>query len=199
MNVISKSRVLALVSAAVILSAALPAATNLVVNPGFETGDFTGWTVSGNPQFLNVNQESPHTGSFGVFAGPQFELASITQAIPTIAGQTYQLDYWLTNLSGLPTNAFQASWNGQVVSSLTNASTFGYTLFSFPSLTATSASTTLQFDFRHDPFFWGFDDVSVQLVSTPGGPTSGVPDSGSTVALLGLALSALAFFRRRLA
>jgi len=40
---------------AVLASAALSAhAQNLVVNPGFETGDFTGWSLSGDTGFCGV-------------------------------------------------------------------------------------------------------------------------------------------------
>src|ERR1700730_5234936 len=36
----------------------------LVANPGFETGDFTGWTQSGDTGFTTVENIMPHSGAF---------------------------------------------------------------------------------------------------------------------------------------
>ncbi len=44
---------------------------NLVANPGFETGNFTGWTVSGS--FPNIGVDSlsvdVHSGNYGALPG----------------------------------------------------------------------------------------------------------------------------------
>jgi hypothetical protein len=66
-------------------------------------------------------------------------------------------------------------------------------MYSF-NLVATSALTTLQFGFRHDRPSWYFDDVSVQFVSGPS-----VPESGSTLAILSIALVGIEGVRRKLA
>ncbi len=50
-----------------IFAAFLPVAfANLVVNPGFETGDFSGWTVTPTPLVsgINVLPGHPHTGTY---------------------------------------------------------------------------------------------------------------------------------------
>jgi hypothetical protein len=65
MNALSK--ILLTLTANAALSFAQPAKANLITNPGFETGDFTGWTqvfgaVTGT--FLGVN---PHSGNFQRF------------------------------------------------------------------------------------------------------------------------------------
>jgi hypothetical protein len=36
-------------------------ATNILINPGFETGDFTGWTVSGNSPNFGVATQGPQS------------------------------------------------------------------------------------------------------------------------------------------
>jgi len=50
-------------TAAAAFSLAHPASANLIANPGFETGDFTGWTATGS--FAEVSPFNPHSGSYG--------------------------------------------------------------------------------------------------------------------------------------
>jgi hypothetical protein len=170
----------------VVVSLRLGASANLVVNPGFETGNFTGWTQSGNTGFAGVSAPAAHTGSFGAFFGPIGSLGFLSQNLVTDPGASYDLTFWLLNQGGTP-NQFQASWNGSVIagSVMNNAAAFGYTQFTFPGLLATGSSTALQFGFRQDPAFWFFDDVSV----TPSTPAS-VPEPFSTL-WLGLTLAGM--------
>ena len=51
------------------------ASANLITNPGFETGDFTGWTPSGS---LAVNNFNPHSGTFAA----QFFVGSLSKPSP---------------------------------------------------------------------------------------------------------------------
>ena len=54
-------------------------AANLIVNGSFETGDFTGWTLSGNTGVTGVTGSfggvDPEDGSFQAFFGPIGSLA----------------------------------------------------------------------------------------------------------------------------
>jgi len=91
-----------------------------------------------------------------------------------------------------PVNNFSVMWGGVTLLSLTNITPgFGYTEHTF-NVTATSASTALQFSFANSFGAWELDDVSVE----PAGV--GVPDGGSTVSLLGCALLGLVALRRKL-
>ena len=47
-------------------------AGNVIVNCGFETGDFTGWTLTGNTGFTGVTSGSPYvnSGTYGAYLGP---------------------------------------------------------------------------------------------------------------------------------
>lgn len=138
------------------------AAANIVVNSGFETGTFSGWTLSGSTVFTSISGgASAQSGKFGVLTGPFGSWGFLSQTLATVPGTAYQLEYWLTNHHSGP-NAFQVSWGGAVVGTrLTNVTAFGYTRFVVADLVATSTSTLLTFGFQHEPSFFSLDNVSV--------------------------------------
>jgi hypothetical protein len=79
---------------------ALPsgASADLVVNGGFETGTFAGWTQFGDTSFTGVSSGVPvHSGNFAAFFGPTDFIGGIFQNLPTVVGQTYTLDFWLSH------------------------------------------------------------------------------------------------------
>lgn len=147
-----------------------------VVNGGFETGDFTGWTVN-DPSvlgpFTNVGQNSlfAHSGSHYANLGAEGVLGTISQNVSTIAGDNYTLSFWLANDSGAPPNEFDVFWNGAEVLNLVNQPVQLYTLYSF-NVSATSASTPLVFQYRNDDDFFRLDDVSATVASVPEPATS---------------------------
>src|SRR5262249_24883394 len=55
---------------------------NLVRNCGFETGDFTNWTRSGDPGFTSIEMFAAHSGSWGLNIGPTGGLGYIAQNLP---------------------------------------------------------------------------------------------------------------------
>src|ERR1700730_10015968 len=68
---------------------------NIVTNGGFETGDFTGWTQSGNTGFTGVDTDSAHSGNFGAFSGPTGSEGFLSQTLNTVAGMAYDLSFFL--------------------------------------------------------------------------------------------------------
>lgn len=146
---------------------------SVVQNGGFETGDFTDWTLNGDgapDNFVDngstVTAITPHSGTYFAALGEPSSLAYLSQSLPTFAGQSYLLSLWLNNpLKGSLSNPneFSISWNGTTLYDKVNIAKTGWTNFQFV-VTATSSSTVLQFGARDDNYYLGLDDVAV----TPG-------------------------------
>src|SRR5206468_2771542 len=82
------TKILLAITAAAALSFAHPASANLITNPGFETGDLTGWTISPGGPFV--------TGTFnGIAPGPSLVL--------TFFFSTGPLLWFLDDVSVTPT------------------------------------------------------------------------------------------------
>jgi hypothetical protein len=144
---------------------------SLVQNGGFEAGSFAGWAQSGNTgasayTLVSTSSAYVHSGSYGVQSGPSGSLFYLTQTLATTPGQNYLLSFWLGNPSAGTPNQFVASWNGATVINQLNLGALDWTNEQFI-VTATSGSTAIQFGFRNDPSYFGFDDVSVTPVSSP--------------------------------
>ena len=168
------------------------AQANIITNPGFETGNFTGWARSGDTSFTAVDDFSPHSGRFSAFLSTSGSTGSITQTLATTVGVSYDIEFWL-NTAFRP-NFFSVSFDGIVLDSLTNITTSPsilpavYRLFSYTAL-ASSANTDLVFTFRHDPWGWDLDDVSVEAATA-------VPEPGSLPLFVGGLIMLLALRRR---
>jgi hypothetical protein len=111
----------------------------------------------------------------------------ISQVLPTVAGATYTLTFWLSHDSTNTANDFNVYWNGVSIFSLVNAPEFNWTEETFV-VVATSSSTTLAFAGRENPAWYGLDNVSV----TPGG----VPEPASLF-LLGSGLLGIGGLARK--
>jgi endo-1,4-beta-xylanase len=169
-----------------ILNSASPGGTNLVQNPGFENGDATGFLNfsvlnTGNPAgtatiTVGVGVAEVRTGSRSMkvvspvaYNTEQWRVQVATAPIPLTVGKQYQVSYWakaaaadgFIRLSTQPAPLYQAdqaigtSW--QQVNWL---------------ITANEAQTRIIFDLGRNSNTYFIDDVSVNEIINPGGPSS---------------------------
>jgi hypothetical protein len=159
----------------VALVASVPAfADELVTNGNFATGNFTGWDWFNNQSFTTIEANCGPLGEHCVMTGPVGSDGSLAQNLNTVVGQQYQISFDLAS-NGDPSE-FVVWFGNQQVDFMQNLGSIGWTHFSFAPVIADSSVTAFEVDFRNDPSYTLFTNLSVQ------GP-SAVPEP-STLALL---------------
>jgi hypothetical protein len=195
------------------LQGAFATPTNLVVNGDFELGgpgSVPGWTMAPDPASLGIGGQSvapdfsfsptPHSGK--VFIDMAYEqVGLLSQLLGTTAGAVYTLEFDLQRFDtsgGDIDNYFRVMFNGVQLMQETNVGA-DWMHFSFAGLTASGASTLLEFGNRNYWDFNALDNVSVVQTSRdpndPGDPRD-LPEPG-TAAMLALGLGLLARAHRR--
>jgi hypothetical protein len=130
---------------------------NAVTNCAFGTGDFTGWTLSGDTSFTGVTGCGRPGGSPNcAFLGPTGHLGLMTQIVFPSAG-TKSLSFWMSS-SGQPSE-FEVWYNGKVheVKTIPDHSYTQYTI----SVTASGSGDDLTFAFYNLPSFIDLTDIVV--------------------------------------
>jgi len=169
------------------------AAANLVANPGFETGDFTDWTVTGNG--IGIDTIFPNTGCCDAFFSALTtdpDPGVLSQVLATTADQSYTLSFALLDEAGFIGDTFTVTLGGFTASITGDQAAppgdlpSGYTveMFAVPSADI-AGDDTLAFQGLNDPTVgidWNLDDISVIAVTAAPEPP--------TVALLAIALLA---------
>jgi subtilase family serine protease len=181
-----------------------------IQNGGFETGDFSYWTLWGDTNTTSVSKNSlyKHSGSYGAELRTPDLLGSgyISQTVMTVPGQKYLLSLWLNSSSnpdpGYQTtpNEFSIIWGGTnlfdqanipVNADWTNIVSRWMNLQFI--VTATTSSTVLQFEFLDNPWQLGLDDVSLWPWPIAAPSFQSVTQSGNTVWLNWTALTGLPY------
>jgi RHS repeat-associated protein len=177
-------------------------ASNITVNSGFETGDFTGWIASG----WFIDTSTPNTGVYDASTGcggaictspADPNAAYIYQDVTTVPGATYNLAFFYDS-GDLPTQGTEllVQWGDPSATSLAtvadfvNVDTSGAYVSFAGTVLATSATSRLEFFGRQDLAEYFVDDISLAPQS------SQVPEPGSFALVVGVVLG---FALRRLA
>ncbi len=127
-------------------------ASNLIVNGGFETGDFTGWTATANSYPMSIVTSPVNSGLYAAqIAGYSNNPDDLSQTVATASGQNYTLSFWREVGGGGPVTSLQVYWDATLLYSELNNGSQPYTQFSFN--VAGTGSDTLLFVDANDPNF----------------------------------------------
>jgi hypothetical protein len=182
---------------------------NLVANCGFETGDFTDWTVGGaisggfdgnyygvlgnlnNPPERGIPLGPVNSGSWAAYFGTDVTqtIAPITlsQTLTAPAGVLYTITFYLDQNALTSQNTFSVTFAGATLTSVTDmAPTNGYVLEKFTYDDVSVVNPVLEFSFENQPDYFFLDDVAVAGPATVPEP-SGLPLAGAAIGLLLLA------------
>jgi len=172
-------------------------AASLVTNGGFETGDLTGWTLTGsgsgsayNGQYWGVDAFDAYSGNYGAFFGPPAGgTMTLSQTLSTTPGSGYTISFWLaqdTDVSPGYTNSIAVTLGSSTAYVASNIASQDYRFYTVYG-SASTAADSLRFSFRNDAGTFSLDDVSV---------TSATPEPASLL-LIAPVLGGFFFFRRR--
>jgi subtilisin family serine protease len=155
----------------------------LVVNGDFETGSLPPWTDTGDTSFTNVNNVNPHSGNFSLQAGPNVGDGFIDQTVPTVAGQAYDVSFWLANDDTSGQNRFGASFGTVTLVPEAVQNSFAYTQYTFTNVVP-GANADLHFIFFNVPSYFYLDDVcitsSAGVSPTPNPTPTATPTATAT-------------------
>jgi hypothetical protein len=134
----------------------------LVANGGFESGNFSGWTLSGDTTNQGVEMAAAFSGVYGAFftTSPSMFPHILTQNLSTSAGFLYDWSFRAGDTAPTSGGSIQISWNGETLDFIDGGGGFVYR---YAGLATTLASTPIQFGFSVGAGRLRLDEVSVDL------------------------------------
>jgi len=173
-------RRITLAALAMLAAAPATAVTNLVINGGFETGNFNSWTrIGATPnEASRVVRPAAFAGTWGGRFSSNTVLSGVSQALATGAGREYAISFVFRHGVGTataPSYAFRATFANAGPSDLLIDFQNPLPTYEFVAWTpfsarvvAVAANTDLIFEFRDPrPTAWDLDNVSVTAVPEP--------------------------------
>ena len=162
----SKIRKLVAGTLVALAGAATGAQAQMVVNGGFETGDFSGWSETGAiGSVYGVDSAGPRNENYSAFFGSSTPSASIWQTLATTAGLPYRVSFYSDRSAATTAGTFSASLGG--------VQFYADPGFTFPfaeivvEVTAPSDDAVLMFSADNPTDFYTLDSVSVAVVPEP--------------------------------
>jgi hypothetical protein len=135
-------------------------ATEFLNNGGFDTGDLSGWTLSGNTSYFNVLCDAAaQAGGCYVNAGPIGSDGVLSQTFSDNAGDTLNLSGWMVGDGG-DVSHVQYYFNNVLVFDTGNPVPGGPYVNHTVGVVATGLDT-FSVHFRDDPGFVNLDSFSV--------------------------------------
>ncbi|MBL9148889.1 MAG: carbohydrate binding domain-containing protein [Phycisphaerae bacterium] len=164
------SRLPSLAAAAAVAGLAPLASADLVTNGSFQTGDFSGWTVTNAPVGSNLSVAAGgYLGPFAAYfqgTGPGYD--GIAQTLATSAGTEYTVSFWILN-NGVGDDSLLIDWEGATVfnQSPVEAPLESWSFVSF-NVSAGLNGSELRFRGFDSISSFAIDDISVVAVPAPG-------------------------------
>ncbi|HEY2007930.1 MAG TPA: PEP-CTERM sorting domain-containing protein [Rhizomicrobium sp.] len=182
-------------AAAMVFGSTGIAQANLITNGGFETGDFTGWTVDANNTSVQLSGGlggyASHSGNdyaaLGDVASQGPSLGTLSQTFNDTPGTTLVITLWLDS-NGTAPNQFEVEFDSTLLFNQSNIAALpGYEELTY-NVVGTGSDTLKLFE-RDDPNYLAVDDVAVNAVSA-------VPEP-LTLSLFGVGIAGAVAMRRR--
>lgn len=150
---------------------------NVITNCGFETGDFTGWTISGtdsgqsnNGIYYGVENFNQFSGNDAAWFGALGGEISLNQALTgLIPDDIYTLTFEAFNDTtplGIYVNNLSVSIGTDTIPLVSQAAAGGYTLYT-AMIGSHTSSATLSITSRNDAGVWNIDSIEMIQTGTP--------------------------------
>ena len=143
---------------------------NYVANPGFETGDFTAWTVDGDADAADVSKEASnvHAGTYALhyWKGEPFAF-TLAQTVTDLPNGMYSLSAWIHGGGGETTlQLFASDYGGDPLTvDIVNTGWLEWNTPTIPEITVTDGTLTFGLNVASAAGSWAFlDDVSLVKV-----------------------------------